>query len=80
MFYKNELKEINIGDHVIVEGNVHGLVICDFDKWECLKGYEDWLTKEQLVGGNTLSSGIMVKTEELGVLYYAEADDDIIPV
>lgn len=77
MLYKADGKEISVGDRVLVEGGLHGTVICDFDKWEALRGYESWLTKEDLVGGGTLKSGVMIKTTELGFLHYPEEDDDI---
>ncbi|MBI3898505.1 MAG: hypothetical protein HY308_09445 [Gammaproteobacteria bacterium] len=77
MRYKNGT-EINVGDHVLVEGNVRGTVVCDYDKRECLDGYDSWLTKEELVGGGTLSSGVMIETDELGFLHYPEDDDDIL--
>lgn len=77
MRYKANGKAIEIGDHVLVEGNVQGIVVCDFDGQQCLEGYGDWLTKEELIGGGTLSSGVMIKTNELGFLHYPEEDDSI---
>lgn len=74
MHYKSDGSEIKVGDHVFVEGDVRGVVVCDFDRWQSLRGYEGWLTKEELVGGGALSSGIMVETRELGMIHYAEAD------
>ena len=74
MRYKSDGSEINVGDRVLVEGNVRGLVVCDFDQWKCLEGYESWLTKEELVGGGKLSSGVMIETKELGFLHYADED------
>ena len=55
--------------NVVVEGDVKGIVVCDYDQQECLPGYEDWFTKETLVGGGTLSKGIMVKTNELDFIH-----------
>ncbi|MBI3563205.1 MAG: hypothetical protein HY080_15985 [Gammaproteobacteria bacterium] len=78
MRYKNDGTEITLGDSVLVEGNVHGIVVCNVDTWQCLEGYESWLTREELVGGGKLSSGVMIKTDELGFLYYAENDEDIL--
>lgn len=77
MRYKQNDVPVKIGDQVIVEGNVTGIVVCDFDQKKCLDGYEDWLTDDELIGGGKLSSGIMVKTDELGFLHYPEEDDDI---
>jgi hypothetical protein len=78
MRYKSDSTEIRVGDRVLVEGNVPGTVVCDYEKWECLDGYDDWLTKEEMIGGGRLSSGVMIETRELGFLHYAEEDDDIL--
>ena len=80
MRYKKDGTEIILGDQVLVEGNVPGFVVCNFDTWQCLEGYESWLTKEDLVGGGKLSSGVMIKTNELGFLHYAEEDEDILKI
>lgn len=77
MRYKQNGEVIKIGDQVIVEGNVKGVVVCDFDQKKCLAGYEDWLTNDELIGGGKLSSGVMIKSDELGFLHYPEDDDDI---
>ncbi|HDR9488136.1 TPA: hypothetical protein QDC20_006103 [Burkholderia aenigmatica] len=70
--------DIHIGDHVIVEGDVTGIVVCDFDKRRRVAGYDDWLIDRELVGGGKLSEGILVKTKALGFLYYSGVDDDIV--
>ena len=70
--------QIRIGDQVIVEGNVAGTVVCDYDNQVCLGGYEKWLEKGQLADGGTLSSGVMIETKELGFLYYADEDQSIL--
>ena len=77
MRYVQNGELIVVGDFVMIEGNVRGRVVCDYDHRKCLDGYERWLTKEELVGGGNLSSGIMVETDELGFLHYAEEDADI---
>lgn len=77
MRYVQNGKPIQVGDIVLVEGNVEGLVVCDYEKAKCLPGYEGWLTRDELVGGGTLSRGIMVKTDELGFVHYDEEDVDI---
>jgi hypothetical protein len=77
MRYISDGSEINIGDHVLVERNVRGVVVCDFDRKVCLKGYESWLGGDELVGGGRLSSGIMVETKDLGMVHYASNDVDI---
>jgi len=78
MRYRSDGSEITIGDRVLVDGNVSGVVVCDFDRWQCLAGYERWLTKEELVGGGRLSSGVMVKTKDLGFLHYPSEDWTIV--
>lgn len=77
MNYKNGI-EIKIGDHVLVEKDVQGIVVCDYDKQCCLPGFDSWLTNAELVGGGTLSSGVMIETKELGFLHYPEEDEDIL--
>jgi hypothetical protein len=76
--YKGSGEEVRVGDRVLVEGNVPGTVVCDFDNWKSLDGYEHWLTTEELVGGGTLKSGIMVETTELGFVHLPEVDDELI--
>ena len=78
MLYKASGEEIQVGDRVLVEGNVPGKVVCDFDNWKSLEGYEHWLTKEELVGGGTLRSGIMVETTEIGFVHLPEVDDELV--
>lgn len=75
--YKADGSEIRIGDDVLVEKNVRGRVVCDFDKRECLPGYDKWLTQEVLVGGSTLSTGIMIETKEMGLVHYPAEDEQI---
>ena len=77
MLYSHTDNRISLGDRVLIDGKVKGVVVCDYDSWKSLDGYESWLTKEQLVGGGMFSSGIMVETKELGFLHYAEGDEDI---
>lgn len=77
MHYKSDGSEINVGDRVLLYGDVPGVVVCDFDRWLCMKGYEEWLTKEELVGGGHLDSGIMIETKEMGMLHYPDDDFDI---
>ena len=75
-YFKTE-KGISVGDAVRVEGNVRGVVVCDFDRWICMAGYDDWLVKEKMADGEYLDRGILVKTDEIGMIYYAEQDETI---
>ncbi|NOT88218.1 MAG: hypothetical protein HOP03_08540 [Lysobacter sp.] len=77
MKYLKGDRDIRVGDVVNVEGNVRGLVVCDFDNWLCAVGYDSWLTKEEMVGGGRLDKGVLIETEDLGMLYYAEPDQTI---
>lgn len=76
MRYTRGNRDIRIGDSVIADGS-KGLIICDFERWECMAGYEDWLTKEQMLGGGYLSSGVLVKTEDFGLIHYPKEDESI---
>jgi hypothetical protein len=73
MNYSNG-QQIKVGDLVVVDG-MAGHVVCDFDNREFLDGYEGWdmPTVEMLIGG-TLSSGVMIETEEAGLVHYADED------
>jgi hypothetical protein len=77
MRYVVDTSEIKVGDRVIVEGNVHGTVVCDYDNQVCLPGHERWLETRPMADGTVLASGIMVETSELGFLYYAIEDAEI---
>ncbi|WP_315388970.1 hypothetical protein [uncultured Stenotrophomonas sp.] len=76
MNYVSDGRRIRIGDSVLLEGD-KGVVVCDYDQWECLSGYEDWLTREELVGGGFLSSGVMIETAGVGMVHYRGPDDEI---
>lgn len=78
MKYFNSDREICVGDSVLVEGDARGVVICDFERWLCLKGYESWLTKEKMLGGDYLSSGILVETSGAGVIHYPCPDETVL--
>jgi hypothetical protein len=76
--YINSDRTICVGDSVLVEGNVQGRVVCDFENWLCIKGYESWLTKEEMVGGGYLASGVLIETLDIGMIHYAEPDETIV--
>lgn len=76
MRYTSGNRDIRIGDSVLAD-DAKGSVVCDFERWECVAGYEDWLTKEQMLGGGYLSSGVLVKTEDFGLINYPEEDESI---
>ena len=77
MNYESDGTAIKVGDSVFVEGNVPGLVVCSFDTREAMHGYEQWLEDFNLQGGGKLDSGILVQTEELGILHYPNHDASI---
>jgi len=77
MRYRLSGEVICLGDCVVVEGDVRGVVVCDYDLQKCLAGYEKWLSNEELVDGGRLSKGVMIETKELGFLYYANEDEGI---
>lgn len=78
MRYASTSQPIIVGDSVVVEDNVSGLVVCNFDTWTCLPGYEDWLTKDQMADGSYMEGGVLIKTSDLGMLYYREEDESIL--
>lgn len=63
-------RQIKIGDEVLADG-MTGVVVCDVDNREFLEGYADWDTPDvEMLGGGTLSSGVMIKTVEAGLVHY----------
>jgi hypothetical protein len=80
MNYVSDGMPIKIGDRVLVEAGSPGLVVCDFDNLECLDEYKHFLPKRVLAGGGELSSGVMIRTEQFGLIHYAEEDDSIVLV
>ena len=69
---------IMIGDRVTVDG-MTGIVVCDFDNRAFLAGYAGWdMPDEETIGGGTLSSGIMVKTTEAGLIHYEQGSGNIL--
>ena len=69
---------IKIGDRVTADGMI-GVVVCDFDNREFLDGYKDWEAPDvEMLGGGTLSSGVMIETKEAGLIHYPHADDGIV--
>lgn len=71
MKYVNVDRQIGIGDSVLVEGGVIGIVVCDFERWLCLDSYESWFTKKKMADGDYLSSGVLVETADIGMIHYA---------
>ena len=63
---------VKIGDYVTADG-MTGLVVCDFDNREFLEGYEGWdMPTVEMLGGGTLSSGVMIETKEAGLIHYPQ--------
>ncbi len=67
---------VRVGDKVNADGMV-GVVVCDFDHRQCAEGYENFLN-----GGEDSeefpNSGVMIKSEEAGLIHYPEDDPDIL--
>lgn len=78
MKYSNGRRSIRAGDAVLVEGNVEGVVVCDLDHWQCLSGYEGWLSKDEMIGGGSLLSGVLIETSAIGMVHYSEPYDEIV--
>ena len=69
---------IMVGDHVTVDG-MTGIVVCDFDNRAFLTGYDGWdMPDVEMIGGGTLSSGIMVDTTDAGLIHYEEGNVHIL--
>jgi hypothetical protein len=71
-------QRVKVGDHVIADG-MTGVVVCDFDNREFLDGYEGWdMPTVEMLGGGTLSSGVMIDTKEAGLVHYPQEHDGIV--
>jgi len=67
-----------VGDHVLADG-MEGVVVCDFDNRAFLAGHTQWdMPDAEMVGGGTLSSGIVINTAEAGLIHYEEGSGDIV--
>ena len=52
-----------------------GVVVCDFDNREFLEGYSSWDVPDvEMIGGGTLSRGVMINTTEAGLIHYENAE------
>lgn len=70
---------MRVGDEVVADG-MPGVIVCDFDNREFAEGYGDWdLPEVEMLGGGTLSSGVMVNTLEAGLVHYPDGAGDIMP-
>jgi hypothetical protein len=59
---------------------MESVVVCDFDNREFLEGYEGWDTSElEMLGGGKQMSGVMIDTQEAGLIHYPEEDEGIVP-
>lgn len=70
-------RDVRAGDVVRVEGGVRGIVVCDYDHWECVDGYERFLSRNRMFDGSTLGTGVMVDAEDFGLILYPEQDDEM---
>lgn len=70
-------RDVRAGDVVRVEGGVRGIVVCDYGHWECVDGYERFLTRNRMFDGSTLGAGVMVDAEHFGLILYPEQEDEM---
>jgi hypothetical protein len=69
---------IKIGDRVKADG-MTGTVVCDFDNRELLEGYAEFDTPYvEMLGGGKLNSGVMIDTEQAGLVHYPHQDQRIV--
>ena len=63
---------MRVADAVVADG-MAGVIVCDFDRREFAGGYEDWdAPTTEMLGGGFLSSGVLIKTEEAGLIHYEQ--------
>lgn len=76
--YRDGDRNIRVGDSVLVENGVEGLIVCDFEGKEYGPGYEDWSAGFCAAASGIPGKGIMVSTAEYGLIYYESEDDSIV--
>ena len=70
---------MRVGDEVVAD-KMPGTIVCDFDNRVFAEGYADWdLPEVEMLGGGTLSSGIMILTLEAGLIHYPDGTGNIAP-
>jgi len=70
-------EEMAVGDNVVADG-MDGVIVCDFDNRSFARGYEKWdMPTVEMLGGGTLSSGVMVDTVEAGLVHYGSGTDGL---
>jgi hypothetical protein len=63
-------EEMALGDEVLA-GGMNGVIVCDFDNHLFAEGFEGWdMPTVEMLGGGTLSSGVLVETKEAGLIHY----------
>lgn len=77
MNYSTGLR-VKVGDRVTADG-MTGVVVCDLDNREFSDGYEGWdMPTVEMLGGGTLSCGVMIETDEAGLIHYPQEHDGIV--
>ena len=68
---------MTVGDQVLVRG-MTGIIVCDFDSWCFAAGHESWeMPPSTMPDGTSLSSGVIINTEEAGLVYYGSKPSEI---
>lgn len=68
---------MKIGDEVIADG-MPGVIVCDFDQRQFVTGFENWdIPTVELIGGGTLACGVMIETQEAGLIHYEKGIGNI---
>ncbi|EKS9883505.1 hypothetical protein BTK96_000400 [Burkholderia pyrrocinia] len=77
MKYFSAANDVKVGDSVLVEDNVDGTVVCDFDHSQFLHGYEDWAPSLGVVTDGVPTKGFLIKTKKYGLINYEDEDESI---
>lgn len=63
-------RQVEVGHAVLADG-MAGIIVCDFDNHRFAEGFGDWnAPSTEMLGGGRLWSGVMVHTEEAGLIHY----------
>ncbi|VWD51221.1 hypothetical protein BLA39750_06178 [Burkholderia lata] len=77
MKYVDFERRIRVGDSVLVEDSVAGVVVCDFDEGQFLPGFEDWSPSASVVKDGVPTQGVLIETGGYGLIHYENEDYSI---
>ncbi|EKS9795043.1 MULTISPECIES: hypothetical protein [Burkholderia] len=77
MKYVGFERGFKVGDSVLVEDGVEGVVVCDFDGSQFFPGFEDWSPGASVVKDSVPNKGVLIESRRYGLIHYENEDDSI---